>query len=77
MEEMNSKEKLEAIIIVEKMEHLTAKEKDEIIRNILDGELKTYTEIFNEIKNNYQGIKFVYDKELEKIKSLRSKLPKW
>ena len=77
MEEMNVKEKLEAIIIVEKMEHLTAKKKDEIIRNILDGELKTYTEIFNEIKNNYQGIKFVDDKELEKIKSLRNKLPKW
>lgn len=77
MEEMNAKEKLEAIIIVEKMEHLTAKKKDEIIRNILDEELKTYTEIFNEIKNNYQGIKFVDDKELEKIKSLRSKLPKW
>ena len=77
MEEMNAKEKLEAIIIVEKMEHLTAKKKDEIIRNILDEELKTYTEICNEIKNNYQGIKFVDDKELEKIKSLRSKLPKW
>ena len=77
MEEMNAKEKLEAIIIVEKMEHLMAKKKDEIIRNILDEELKTYTEIFNEIKNNYQGIKFVDDKELEKIKSLRNKLPKW